>query len=212
MVGVINYKKLEQDFLNDVYQKAEQSYYICIQDINNQKEYVLQYLKNTWSKCLIRLGDKYQELCDSGLTGTLCYGYLSFLRSGIINQTNWFRMDYYDSRDRISQIECGDRLEIISILKTFNNCTNEIRSIFKAQTLVKEYKADKIIIQMAEQFCVELRPLLLDAFYQVLEEEGSDLYDKLTLKFFMGELFSQAEAVFVWSDSTIYRLKDATSY
>lgn len=203
MVGVINEKKLEKDFLDKVYEKAEQGFCKSVIDLETHREHILAYLKESWRNCLKKLGVKYHRLQDSGETGSLCYGYLSFLHSGILKQTDWYRMDYYDARDRISETECGEKLEVIHILKTFHQCTDEIRNLFASQARVKVHRADSILYQMAERFRAELDPLILESFHQVLAEDGSDLYGKLTLKFFMGDLFSGVELVAGWGDSVI---------
>lgn len=207
MIGVINYEKLEKDFLNKVYQIAEQGLNKSVKNLEDEKEKLVEYLEDSWSVCLRRLENKYQKLQASKVTGELCYGYLSFLRSGILNKSDWYRMDYYDARDNISEIECGEKLDATLILNMFNHYTDEIRDEFASQTLVREYVADKIIYQMAEQFCSYLEPLLLEAFYRVLAEEGASLYHTLNVKFFVGEFFAQTKQVSVWKDSANHILK-----
>lgn len=200
MVGVINYDKLEQDFLDKVHQKAEQEFCQTVKDIEAEQEKIMEYLKGSWKECLKKLESEYQKLKETGMTGELCYGYLSFLRSGILGQTCWYRMDYYDSRDRISDIECGDTLEVSQALKRFYQAADAIKSLFSSQTRVNAYRSDKVIYQMAERFRAKLEPLLIEAFAQVLAEGGAGVKDSLTVKFFEGEFFAQVKPVAEWSN------------
>lgn len=140
MIGLINHKKLEKDFLQKVYQKSELEYHECLKNMEARREDVLLSLNASWLRCLRKLGEKFRKLQYSGVTGELCYGYISYLRSGALKKTDWFRMDYYDSRGYVSEIECGESLEVTHILlDRFNQCTDEIRTMFDSQSRVKPY-------------------------------------------------------------------------
>jgi len=198
MVGVVNYDKMKKDFMESVYQKMEQELSDNLQYIRSHNMEIQDYLRNSWDKCLRKLSSKYQKLHDSGTTGTLAYGYLSFLWSGVLEQGTWYRMDYYDSRSCISDVECSERFDISLALKRFEQGSNEIRDMFASQTQVKPYLADEVIYHMAECFCIELKPLLLNTLYQVLLEEGDKLYGTSSIKFLAGEFLSNAELVAEW--------------
>lgn len=200
MIGLINYKKLEKDFLLKVYQKSEQEYQECLKNLDDHRKDILQSLYASWLICLRKLGDQYRKLQDSGVTGELCYGYLSYLRSGVLKKSDWFRMDYYDSRNCASIIECGGSLEGADILfARFNQCTDEIISMLASQSRVKPYMADRIIYQLADRYYKEIEPLILESFHRVIEEEGKALYNTLTVTFYTGELFAGSKCISIWN-------------
>lgn len=119
-------------------------------------------------------------------------------------QGDWYRVDYYDVRGCISEIECSERLDVTNILLChFNECANEVKKLFASQSRVKIYKADNIIYQLAERFYKVYEPLLSKALSQLLEEKGEELYGTLTVGFFFGEFFGQAKIMAVWSGPTI---------
>lgn len=198
MVGVVNIEKLEKIFMDHVYQKMEQELSNCADYVKSHDMKLQDYLRGSWGNCLREMGVKYQTLQNSGITGNPAYVYLSFLWSGVLGQGNWYRVDYYDSRDCISDVECGEGLDISPALKCFKHSSNVIIDLFASQTKVKPYIADEIVYKMAERFCIELKPLLLKTLYQVLLGEGDKLYGESSVKFFMGEFLSNTEPIAEW--------------
>lgn len=197
MAGVVT-DSIRTEFLSNCFQMTEQCYQESKMLLEENRRQILLKTVKEIKKTMEILVKQYEDKKASGEIGELKYVFFSFLRTGIVRTGTWYRVDYYDMRERISLVECGSKLELSEILSPWYESTYKLRKIFGKQTRVKEYELDYMLYQMAERYQPLVACLLEDAVRESLNERGRTWFGEERVEFWQGEYMDKARCFYCW--------------
>lgn len=207
MAGIVNREKRRMDFLKKVNEKADEELKEAVRRLKEDQDRMRDRLKVFWKPFLDGLQSEYGLLEAAGSTGPLSFSYLSFLRSGILDGGPWLRMDYYDSRGRASDVECGGCPDGFPAFPYLDKGFREIRELFAGQSQAGAYLADPILYDLADRYSEEMEPLVLESLFTLIEEEGERWYGSGNVRFFAGDFLDRAEPAAEWRDGKLRALQ-----
>lgn len=195
--------KLRAEFLLKIHKTAQQHFEESMDIWDQKKKELVSRAQDSLGNSLEALCKKYKCLQEEGKTGELRYVYLSFLRSGILCHTPWYRLDAYDSRDCISDVECTESWDFLDISHCLYSGAEKLKAEFHKQSRVKEYELDEIIFQLAEKFHQKTKGIFCEILEAILKEKGTMLLEDCCVDFMMGELFDKSEFLLGWNQGRI---------
>lgn len=207
MAGIVNREKRRMDFLKKVNEKADEELKEAVRRLKEDQDRMRDRLKVFWKPFLDGLQSEYGLLEAAGSAGPLSFSYLSFLRSGILDGGPWLRMDYYDSRGRASDVECGGCPDGFPAFPYLDKGFREIRELFAGQSQAGAYLADPILYDLADRYSEEMEPLVLESLFTLIEEEGERWYGSGDVRFFAGDFLDRAEPAAEWRDGKLRALQ-----
>lgn len=169
VAGIVNREKRRMDFLKKVNEKADEELKEAVRRLKEDQDRMRDRLKVFWKPFLDGLQSEYGLLEAAGGAGPLSFSYLSFLRSGILDGGPWLRMDYYDSRGRASDVECGGCPDGFPAFPYLDKGFREIRELFAGQSQAGAYLADPILYDLADRYSEEIEPLVLESLFTLIE-------------------------------------------
>lgn len=209
MVGKVNREKRTMDFLKKVNEKADGELKEAVRRLNGDQNRIRDRLMALWKPFLDRLRSGYAQLEAEGRTGPLSSAYVSFLRGGILDGGPWLRIDYYDSRGRASDVECGGCPDAFPAFTYLDKGFEEIRGLFAGQSQAGAYLADPILYDLADRYGEEVEPLLLESLFRLIEKEGETWYGSGAVRFFAGDFLDRAEPAAEWRDGKLCVAQEA---
>lgn len=142
---------------------------------------------------------KYRALQEQDIVADPQYFQISLLRTGILTHSAPYRIDLYDARWLVSPVECCVPWNPEFVYRHFYRLAGELYQRFRCQSRVKEYEADKILMEISQAFHLEATSFLID----ILEEHFADkvyaeFYRKNKIKFYEGEFFDRFFLLYDW--------------
>lgn len=195
--------KMKAEFLLKMHEMAQQHFKESLEIWRPQRELLIARAKVSLGTSLELLFEKYNLLHKKGVTQELHYVYLSFLRTSILCHIPWYRLDAYDSRDCISDVECGERWDIPEISSCLYSIVNKIQIEFSRQSRVKEYELDEITYQLAEQYYKECKSMFAEILEKILLDKGEKILGEKRVDFMMGEFLGKTDFILRWEQGKI---------
>jgi len=137
----------------------------------------------------IRVG--YEEKKKNKECGELCYIYISYLKTSIVTGNPYYKIDFYDKRDRYSDWGGEGEWSFLYVYSYFLKIREHIKSVVHSQNIIKLYEVEPIIYELGERFHEESKQLLFMLFMYGLEENRATTYDKISI--YLGEYMDRAE-------------------
>lgn len=144
---------------------------------------------------LERLYDQYRDLEQDRQTGPLEWIYLSFLRTGLLDGSPCYRIDLYDARERISDVECTGSWSFSCIFDRYRKVKDRMQERMNQQTYLSHGECVKLLEELADAFrgLADARiPGLIRGMQPELSERLSNGH---TIRIMLGEFLDQAELV-----------------
>lgn len=95
---------------------------------------------------------QYEAMQKQGIFGKLEYIQFSFLRTGLLDHHDPYRIDLYDSQWLLSDVECMVKWNAENIFDGFYELKTLLQERFKGQTRVREYYIDIILNPYVSKF------------------------------------------------------------
>ena len=195
--------KMRAEFLLKIHKMAQQHFKESLDIWSPQRELLISRAKVSLGTSLELLCEKYNLLQEKGVTQELNYVYLSFLRTSILCHMPWYRLDAYDSRDCISDVECGESWDIPEISSCLYSVVDKLEVEFSKQSRVKEYELNEIIYQLAEQYYKECKSMFAEILEKILNDKGEKILGEKRVNFMMGEFLGKTDFIFRWDKGII---------
>lgn len=167
-------------------------------DLELHLEEHLPELIDSFHDCTGLLLKEFFDAEKRGVHGALAWIYLSYLRSGVLNHTECIRVDCYDEKDRISDIETAKNWDFAYVWESFYGICVELEHEFGDQTRVRVYELDLLVYELAEHFYNLTKSFLGAIVQKWLEKYGMPLMAGQKVNFMMGEFMDRAEFVLRW--------------
>lgn len=195
--------KIKEEFLNSIRKKSEQMYQESMQRIEAEFSQRLPDIAASLLEVFVQTLKLYHALLAEGKVGELKFIYFSFLRTGIIFDSPNYRLDFYDSKNRASLVECAGMWDFSCIFNYLREIKQELSLIFERQTRVPGWELDNTLHNLANFYRAEADKKIEDVLYSVLEQNGTQLIGDSSVKFFIGELYDRANLILQWDEGTI---------
>lgn len=195
--------KIKEKFLGEINEIVERMYQESLLDIKEGFDSELLNIAESLLESIENGLAAYSKFEEEGKVGGLNYIYLSFLRASFLADISNYRLDYYDSNNRVSLIECSEMWNFDYIFKYFENIKFEIQKKLEKQTRVQAYETDTIVFEKAE-FYKNLADKKIDVVLRcILQRDGERLLGGRIVKFYRGDFFDRVSFMFQWDQDHI---------
>ncbi len=144
--------KLRSVFLDELKTMIEQEYSLSEEKIKVSYELIKSELIKELASLVTDIYNNYQCLYEKKKVGTLEWIYLSFLRSSMLDFYPAYRLDFYDERGCLSEVECCGDFKFDIVFLEFYAIQEKVESKFKQQNRVKAYEGDEFLAELYERF------------------------------------------------------------
>lgn len=199
---------IKEEFLGEMKEMAEQMHQESLIEIEEGFGSELPNIAKLLLKSIESGLSAYRKFEEDGKVGALNYIYFSFLRTSFFAETSNYRLDFYDSNNRVSLVECSEPWNFDYIFNYFNNIKFEIHKKLENQTRVKAYEADLIVFEKAEVYKKMADKKLDIVLRYIVEQEKERLFGGRTVKFYRGDFFDRITFMFQWDLDHILEPED----
>lgn len=137
---------------------------------------------------------KFNQLQIDRQVGEPEYVQLSFLRSGVLLQSPWYRIDLHDKNWQISEIECCEKWQPVFLDEKLRKAQQVFEENFTKQSAAGMYCCEQILLQMAEELHIHLLSLLPELFEQMSAQYLYIFAEPVSV--YCGEFLDKSEKVF----------------
>jgi hypothetical protein len=102
--------------------------------------------------CIEEVRERFGQLEKEGKAGRLEWIYVSFLRTGLMDRSACYRINLYDSRDRISDLECAGSWRFEYVYDKYYKIMDEIKQRIQGQMRIKLYGAEDVVGFVTNEF------------------------------------------------------------
>lgn len=197
---MINEVGLKNKFINELQTIADDRYLWYLQKLEKE---IVSYIAEITDGLKIELNNIYSQyikLQDSGEVGTLKWIYLSFLHTGFLDHCPCYKIDFYDIRDCISEIECTELWDFKYIFDCYYNIENEIIEKLNKQTRVLRHEINDMLIQLQQKFHYLADEWIITIIKNILKEDDVFILKESNVKFMLGEYLDNSELIAVYGD------------
>ncbi|MDK2964795.1 hypothetical protein [Lacrimispora sp.] len=103
---MINEVNLKNKVINELQGIADNRYLWYSEKIDKEIDLYITEITDSLKIVLNNIYSEYIKLQDTDEVGILEWVYLSFLHTSFLDHSPCYRIDFYDTRDCISEIEC----------------------------------------------------------------------------------------------------------
>lgn len=158
-----------------------------------------QLSKELWD-CIEDVRERFGQLEKEGKADGLQWIYVSFLRTGLMDRSACYRIDLYDSRDRISDLECAGSWGFEYVYDKYYKIIDEIKQRIQGQMKIKLYEAEDVMEFVTNEF----RRNSDKAIKQLIEYEKMKGYRgwmaENGIKMVLGDFFGEAKEIISFSE------------
>lgn len=192
---MINKEKIHLELLNRLNQESAVYLQTELENVLKERENLIIKNAESLMDCIDQGMKHYKCLQEKETVGDICFVYLSFLYTGILENKIKYRLDFYDKNDRVSDIECSVNWEF----PEFSRCIYKMRNYLEKEINIRAkewcYEADSILYSMALSLRSLSDNLLREIWEEMLRRKSWDWYNVEKVKIMMGELFDEAELI-----------------
>ncbi len=117
---------------------ADNGYKNFSEKIENEFELHFFEISKSLEKELNNIYSQYEKLKKAGKVGKLEWIYSSFLYTSFLDHSPSYQIDFYDSKDRISEIECTGTWDFKFIYDCYYHVEQELLEELNRQTRLKK--------------------------------------------------------------------------
>jgi len=199
---LINEVNLKNKVINEVQIIVNDRYLWYSQKINKEIDYYITENADELKIVLNNIYSQYIKLQDSGKVGILKWIYISFLHTSFIDHSPCFKIDFYDARDCISEIECTGLWEFKYIFDCYYSIENEIIERLNKQTRVLRHEINDMLIQLQQKFHYLADTWNITIIKKILKENDMFSLKEPNVKFMLGEYLDNSKLIALYGNET----------
>ena len=199
---MINEANLKNKVINELQTIADDRYLWYSQKIEKEIDSYIAEITDGLKIVLNNIYSQYIKLQDSGEVGTLKWIYLSFLHTSFLDHSPCYKIDFYDKRDCISEIECTELWDFKYIFDCYYNIENEIIEKLNKQTRVLRHEINDMLIQLQQKFHYLADAWIITIIKNILKEDDVFILKDSNVKFMLGEYLDNSELIAVYGNET----------
>lgn len=192
---MLNVEKIKAETYKEIQKIAEDNERIYRERISEEfPSYVSEAKKSLWCEIGV-LHKKYKELEDAGRVNALEWIYISFLRTGLLDGSPCYRIDFYDAEGYVSEIECAGSWDFHYVFDFYYRAKQPIMDRLKCQTRLKTYEINDILQSLSASFR-DLSDTLIAQLIRSMSSDFAGIASKdHMLKIMLGDYMDQAELI-----------------
>lgn len=178
----------------EIQEIADQSGELCSKIEEDIPQYIPEAtvrLRNEM-KCIY---EKYKILQETNLVGNLEWIYISFLRTGLLDHSPCYRIDFYDSRGCICEIDCSGIWDIPEIFNSYYRTLEQIMVRMQRQTYLGLHEIHGILYNLAESFRTLADRLIFQLVQSMNSEWAEMALPDSRLKIMLGDYLDHGELI-----------------
>lgn len=161
-------------------------------------------IKKNWEERKLTLHDEimdkinklnvtYTDLQRDNRVGEVKYVQFSFLRTCVLLDAPWYRIDLYDKNWRISEVECVVSWHPAFLEAEFQEIATDLHEIFK-KSGIATYHYEKRLLKVAEELHKVFTSLLPELFELEVEEQQQIFFHFVDV--YCGEFLDECQQVY----------------
>lgn len=186
-------KTTEQKFLDAQTPLLEKAIEGAIEKIKKYWEEQKLTLHGEIMDKIKKLNVTYTDLQRDNQTGEVKYIQFSFLRTGVLLDAPWYRIDLFDKNWRISEIECAVSWHPAILEAEFKEITASLNETFK-RSGIATYHYEKLLLKVAEELHQVFISLLPELFEIEVEEQQQIFFHFVDV--YCGEFLDECQQVY----------------
>lgn len=111
-----------------------------------------------------------------------------------------YKIDFYDARDCISEIECTGLWDFKYIFNYYYNIEKEIIENLNKQTRVLRHEINDMLIQLKQKFHSLADVWIISIIKNILKEDDVFFLKGANVKFLLGEYLDNSTLITVYDD------------
>lgn len=203
MINKENLKRLVLEELREIAEKGKLESKI---EIEKRVLHDLSVIGLTFKREIDHVYKKYRVMAEKGTVGSLEWIYISFLRTSLVDRSSCYRIDFYDSRGCLSEIECAGSWDCDIVFNFYYDILGEIEERAKKKTILKIYEATNVVNDLASYFR-QLSDQLITEIIQSMHTDFTKMVTgKNSIKVMMGDFLDDSELVLEVLSNETYKV------
>lgn len=192
---MINEVNLKNKVINELQDIADNRYLWYSEMIEKEIDLYIAEITDSLKIVLNKIYGQYIKLQDAGEEGILEWVYLSFLHSSFLEHSPCYRIDFYDTRDCVSEIECTGLWDFKFIFDCYYNTEKDIIEKFNKQTRVLRHEINDMLIQLQQKFRIIADAWIISIIKNILKEESMFFLKESDVKIMLGEYLDNSKLI-----------------
>ena len=197
---MINEANLKNKVINELQEIADNRYLWYSEKIEKEIDLYITEITGSLKIVLNKIYGQYIKLQDTGEEGILEWVYLSFLHTSFLDHSPCYRIDFYDTRDCVSEIECTGLWDFKYIFDCYYNIEKEIIEKFNKQTRVLRHEINDMLIQLQQKFRSIADEWIISIIKNILKEDSIFFLKESDVKIMLGEYLDNSKLIAVSDD------------
>lgn len=197
---MINEANLKNKVINELQTIADDRYLWYSQKIEKEINSYIAEITDSLKIVLNNIYSQYIKLQDIGEEGILEWVYLSFLHTSFLDHSPCYRIDFYDTRDCVSEIDCTGLWDFKYIFDCYYNIEKDIIEKFNKQTRVLRHEINDMLIQLQQKFRSIADERIISIIKNILKEDSIFFLKESDVKIMLGEYLDNSKLIAVDDD------------
>lgn len=143
---------------------------------------------------IAQLYQDYKRLQRERQTGPLEYVHISFLRTGVLLQDAWYRIDFYDRNGQLSEVECFADWQPQILSEIIAQAEKALTANFMKQSSAGLYECKRFVLRIAEHLHSVFGSLFTEIFS--MREESAERAIEEAVRVHIGEFLDDSQEVY----------------
>lgn len=192
---MINEVNLKNKVINELQGIADNRYLWYSEKIDKEIDLYITEITDSLKIVLNNIYSEYIKLQDTDEVGILEWVYLSFLHTSFLDHSPCYRIDFYDTRDCISEIECTGLWDFKYIFDCYYSIEKDIIEKFNKQTRVLRHEINDMLIQLQQKFHSLADAWIISIIKNILKEDDVFFLKESDVKFMLGEYLDNSQLI-----------------
>ena len=192
---MINDVNLKNKVINELQTIADDRYLWYSQKIEKEIDSFIAKITDSLKIVLNNIYSQYIKLQDTGDEGKLEWVYLSFLHTSFLDHSPCYRIDFYDTRDCVSEIDCTGLWDFKFIFDCYYTTEKDIIEKFNKQTRVLRHEINDMLIQLQQKFRTIADAWIISIIKNILKKESMFFLKESDVKIMLGEYLDNSKLI-----------------
>lgn len=192
---MINEVNLKNKVINELQGIADNRYLWYSEKIDKEIDLYITEITDSLKIVLNNIYSEYIKLQDTDEVGILEWVYLSFLHTSFLDHSPCYRIDFYDTRDCISEIECTGLWDFKYIFDYYYDIEKDIIENLNKQTRVLRHEINDMLIQLQQKFHSLADAWIISIIKNILKEDDVFFLKESDVKFMLGEYLDNSQLI-----------------
>lgn len=192
---MINEVNLKNKVINELQGIADNRYLWYSEKIDKEIDLYITEITDSLKIVLNNIYSEYIKLQDTDEVGILGWVYLSFLHTSFLDHSPCYRIDFYDTRDCISEIECTGLWDFKYIFDYYYDIEKDIIENLNKQTRVLRHEINDMLIQLQQKFHSLADAWIISIIKNILKEDDVFFLKESDVKFMLGEYLDNSQLI-----------------